>query len=322
MQQQFPSFIVDAFTTERFAGNPAAVCLIPQVLADVDYQKIAAEFNLSETAFPVPIGFTDYKTCSQFNLRWFTPKTEVPLCGHATLATSHVIFNEIGNINDEIKFNTKSGVLVVRKSGNGPALEMNFPQYELTSVKFSHAENQLRGILSEFHAPPYLCDIVKCVFPAETIVESVAYSALAKKLLIVIDPNTTKFELEAIKIDSARMLQLHDGSFVRGIAITVKPTSAINQGFTNSLNEPYDYACRYFAPWVGIEEDPATGSAQCALAPLWAAITKSNKLYAFQSYPGRGAEFHLSLIDDRVNIVGTSVTVMSGQITLNDPKFY
>lgn len=110
--------------------------------------KIAAEFNLSETAFPVPIGSTDFKTCSQFSLRWFTPKTEVPLCGHATLATSHVLFNEVGNVNKEIKFDTQSGVLIAKRDEKGN-VEMNFPEYDLASVKFNDTPNPLQGIFSE-----------------------------------------------------------------------------------------------------------------------------------------------------------------------------
>ncbi|KIH60943.1 phenazine biosynthesis-like protein, partial [Ancylostoma duodenale] len=94
MVEKHSTYIVDAFTSERFAGNQAAVCLIPRVLRDEEYRKIAAEFNLSETAFPIPTN-GDFKTASTFTLRWFTPTTEVPLCGHATLATSHVLFNEI-----------------------------------------------------------------------------------------------------------------------------------------------------------------------------------------------------------------------------------
>ncbi|UMM29024.1 hypothetical protein L5515_011591 [Caenorhabditis briggsae] len=316
MPENYPSFIVDAFTSKSFAGNPAAVCLIPQVLKDEAYLKVAAEFNLSETAFPVPIGPFDFKQCSQFSLRWFTPKTEVPLCGHATLATSHVLFNEIGNVNTEIKFDTQSGVLIVKKDESGN-VEMDFPEYDLTSIKFNDTPNPLQGILSEFEAPPFLLNIIKCAVPAEMSIESVVYSSKSKKLVIVVDPETTKFELESLKTDNSKMLELHDGSFVRGLAITFCPSNPLTQGFTDSSNEPYDYVCRYFAPWVGIDEDPATGSAQCVMGPFWSIMLGKRELYALQAFPGRGAQFRVRLRDDRVVLNGPSVTILRGEIALN-----
>ncbi|CAL2040651.1 unnamed protein product [Caenorhabditis brenneri] len=316
MAKNYPSFIIDAFTKDSFAGNPAAVCLIPKVLKDEEYLKISAEFNLSETAFPVPIGTSDFKNASQFSLRWFTPKTEVPLCGHATLATSHALFNEIRNVNDEIKFDTLSGVLIAKRDESGN-VEMNFPEYDLTSIKFNETPNPLHGILSEFEAPSFLLNIIKCVVPAEMSIESVVYSSQSKKLIVIVDPETTKFELESVKIDSSKMLELHDGSFVRGFAITLHPSNPVAQGFTDSSKEPYDYVCRYFAPWVGIDEDPATGSAQCVMGPFWSIMLAKHELYALQAFPTRGAQFRILLRDDRVVLNGPSVTILRGEIALN-----
>ena len=113
-------------------------------------------------------------------------------------------------------------------------------------------------------------------------IESVVYSSKSKKLIIVVDPETTKFELESVKIDSSKMLELHDGSFVRGLAITFSPSNPSSQGFKDPSNEPYDYVCRYFAPWVGIDEDPATGSAQCVMGPFWSIMLGKHELYALQ----------------------------------------
>ena len=188
MAKNYPSFIVDAFTTQSFAGNPAAVCLIPQVvsllfdmnkrskeefqkLKDEEYLKISSEFNLSETAFPVPIGPLDFKQCSQFSLRWFTPKTEVPLCGHATLATSHVLFNEVGNVNEEIKFDTQSGVLIVKRGDSGN-VEMDFAEYDLTSMKFNDTPNPLHGILSEVSFRPKSLSKYKVISVRSSILPS------------------------------------------------------------------------------------------------------------------------------------------------------
>ncbi|EYC43799.1 hypothetical protein Y032_0480g2234 [Ancylostoma ceylanicum] len=358
MVEKHPTYIVDAFTSERFAGNQAAVCLIPRVLRDEEYRKIAAEFNLSETAFPIPTN-GDFKTASSFTLRWFTPTTEVPLCGHATLATSHVLFNEIGNESAEIKFATKSGELIVQRRDHGH-VEMDFPQYHIAVVRFIGAPNPLSKLFSEFDAPSHINDLIDCIIPSSINVESVAYASEAKKLIIVVDKQTTKqtffpnivrteksrmfyageranhseamtnircfsFELSEITTKNCNKMKAldPDGDFVRGVLVTLAPANAKIQGFTDCEDEPYDYVCRYFAPWVGINEDPATGSAQCALAPFWAAVLGKPVLYAFQSYPNRGAQFRLQLRDsNRLALLGKSVTVLQGQLFLNEAVFY
>uniref|UniRef100_A0A7I4YIX2 Phenazine biosynthesis-like domain-containing protein n=1 Tax=Haemonchus contortus TaxID=6289 RepID=A0A7I4YIX2_HAECO len=323
MEQKYTTFIVDAFTAERFTGNQAAVCLIPRVLRDGEYQKIAAEFNLSETAFPIPTD-GDFHTASKFSLRWFTPTAEVPLCGHATLASSHVLFNEIGNESSTITFATKSGNLVVRK-GARKQVEMDFPQYNVTAIQFHGKPSSLANIFPEFRAPPHLHELIQSFIPKIIRVEAVAYASAAKKLIIVIDKETTNFELSQITAMRAeRMVKLDpEGEFTRGVVVTFAPLHAMSQGFVDSEAEPYDYVCRYFAPWVGIMEDPATGSAQCALAPLWGAVLQKRSLYAYQSYPNRGAQFRINLCDSgRVSILGQSVTVLQGQIHLNEAIFY
>lgn len=321
MTEHYPSYIVDAFAKKRFTGNPAAVCLIPQIKKDEEYLKIASELNVSETAFPVPIGTSNYKTCSQFTLRWFTPTSEVPLCGHATLATSHILFNEIGNSNKELKFDTQTGILVVRRDESGN-VELNLPEYDLTSIKFHHTTNPLHGIFSEFKAPSFLFDIVKCIVPTEMIIESCVYAAKPRVLVVVVDPLTTKFELEAVKVDVPKILQIPNNGFLQGIALTLRPKNALIQGFTDSYDEPFDYASRYFAPWVGINEDPATGHAQCAMGPYWSKMTGKTELYALQAFPTRGGIFRLRFHDGRVILNGPSVTVLRGEITLDEPTFY
>lgn len=314
MAKTCPSFIVDAFTTVSFAGNPAAVCLIPRILEDREYRKIAAEFNLSETAFPIPTGPSlDYKHSSTFSLRWFTPKTEVPLCGHATLATSHVLFNEIGNVNEELHFETKSGVLTVKKNDNG-SVAMNFPRYDLVSIRFNEMMNTMNGVFAELDAPSFLFDVIKCVISNKISIESVIYAPKLGVVVVIIDPDTTKSEFEAFQLNAPRALELHDGSFVRGLAISLQPFNPVAQGFLDSSNEPFDYACRYFGPWDGVNEDPATGSAQCVIGPFWGTVSKKNELYGFQAFPTRGAQFRLQLQEDRVILNGHAVTVVRGEM--------
>ncbi|KHJ97177.1 phenazine biosynthesis protein, PhzF family [Oesophagostomum dentatum] len=323
MSEKYPTYIIDAFTSERFAGNQAAVCLIPRVLRDEEYRKIAAEFNLSETAFPIPID-GDFQTASKFSLRWFTPTTEVPLCGHATLGTSHILFHEVGNTSSAITFGTKSGELVVKKKGHD-SVEMDFPQYAITSVRFVGATNPFAKFFSEFDAPAHLHDLIECIIPSTINVEGVAYASEAKKLIIVVDKQTTNFEFAEISTTQCPKMKAldPDGNFIRGVIVTLAPANAKNQGFTDSKDEPYDYVCRYFAPWVGITEDPATGSAQCALAPFWSPILGKRDLYVYQSYPNRGAQFRVQLRDsNRLSLVGESVTVLKGELYLNEAVFY
>ncbi|AUS05713.1 PhzF family phenazine biosynthesis protein [Pseudotamlana carrageenivorans] len=121
-------FTVDAFTDTPFCGNPAGVCILERALSNKDYLKIAQEVNLSETAFVVPKGET-------FLLRWFTPKNEVDLCGHATLATAKILFDKLQMPNKVLEFETKSGILKVEKKDT--VLQMNFPLGQLKPLQES-----------------------------------------------------------------------------------------------------------------------------------------------------------------------------------------
>ncbi|MTI22983.1 PhzF family phenazine biosynthesis protein [Fulvivirga sp. RKSG066] len=132
-----PIYQVDAFTSELFGGNPAAVCPLKKWLSDDLMQNIAGENNLSETAFFV-------KTDDGFHLRWFTPNTEVDLCGHATLATAHVIFNHLGYDQDEIQFESKSGLLTVSKQSG--KMTLNFPADNLKQIEITDAIIEGLGI--------------------------------------------------------------------------------------------------------------------------------------------------------------------------------
>ncbi|CAJ0587290.1 unnamed protein product, partial [Mesorhabditis spiculigera] len=309
-----PAFIIDAFTTKRFAGNQAAVCLFEKELPAGEYQQIASEFNLSETAYPVPLEEgKDFKTGSLFGLRWFTPATEVPLCGHATLATSHVLLNEIGNQNPALTFRTLSGDLIVKKGDNG-AVAMDFPQYEISSVPIQ-GSNRFESAFPKFEKEFDVAQLIEKLLPSGLTLAGVAYAPAAKKLIVVLDGSTTRAELEAIPRTSPLVDAHPSGEFVRGVIVTLAPIDAVKQGYADEQGTPFDYVCRYFAPWVGIVEDPATGSAQCALTPFWSRILKKDEFYALQAYPGRGAQFRLKLEDGgRVSIIGNSVTVLSGQI--------
>ena len=251
---------VDAFATRAFEGNPAAVCPLESWLDDGLLQAIAEENNLSETAFFVP-------SEKGFNLRWFTPVREVDLCGHATLAAAHVLFETFGYAGQAIAFETRSGELFVQRKG--ARLEMNFPACPPTPCELSEILAQGLGLrpLEVLAADDYLA-----VFDSEAIVR-------------------------AIKPDMALLGQLD----LRGVIVTA-PGSDV------------DFVSRFFAPKLGVHEDPVTGSAHCALAPYWAKRLGKNVLTARQA-SRRGGNIGCELKTDRVILSGSAVTVRTSDIT-------
>ena len=252
---------VDAFTTKVFQGNPAAVCPLEIWLEDDMLQAIAEENNLSETAFFVPIA-------TGFNLRWFTPSKEVNLCGHATLAAAHVIYEFMEFKDSVITFSTRSGDLYVRKQGK--LLQMDFPAYNINTIDNSEVFLKALGArpIKVFADEDYMV-----VFDSEATIRSIR-------------PN---FEL----------LSLLD---LRGVIVTA-PGSDV------------DFVSRFFAPKLGIPEDPVTGSAHCMLAPYWAEKLGKNILSAKQ-VSKRGGNISCEVKADRVVLSGNAVTFMVADITL------
>lgn len=259
-----PTYQVDAFTDRPFHGNPAGVCLLSEPKDAAWMQNVAMEMNLSETAFPVPRKDGDY------DLRWFTPAAEVDLCGHATLATAHVFWeNGILQPNAQGKFHTRSGLLTADRSGG--SIELGFPA-----------------------DPP-----VPIAAPGELL------SALG------IDANyvgQTRFDLfvegrdaQAIRESTPDFAALKRLG-VRGVVVTARTD-----------DEEFDFISRFFAPGVGIDEDPVTGSAHCALAPYWAVKLGRPELSGYQASK-RGGSVHVRLEGDRVRLAGRAVTVLRGEL--------
>jgi PhzF family phenazine biosynthesis protein len=250
---------VDAFATRAFEGNPAAVCPLESWLDDSLLQSIAEENNLSETAFFVP-------SENGFKLRWFTPVNEVDLCGHATLATAHVIFEILGYSKQAITFETRSGKLFVEKKGK--SLEMNFPA-----------------------CPPAPREI------SETLAEGLGQRPIevlaADDYMAVFDNETT---VRAITPNQTLLGQLD----LRGVIITAPGTDV-------------DFVSRFFAPKLGVPEDPVCGSAHCELAPYWANKLGKNILTAKQ-VSKRGGNITCEVKADRVFLSGRAVTFMEGEI--------
>ena len=260
---KIPIYQVDAFTSEVFSGNPAAVCLLDARIDDHRLQSIAAENNLSETAFLV-------KNDSGLDLRWFTPATEVALCGHATLASAFVLFNCLKWQDETIRFQTRmSGELTVAKRDD--LLEMDFPSRPPHTIKPPAGLKEALGV-----AP-------------EKILGS------EEDLLVVLDSEKAVRE---VRPDFAALERIP----CRGVIITAK-------------GDRSDFVSRFFAPRVGVPEDPVTGSAHCVLTPYWAGVLGKNNLHAFQ-VSKRGGELFCKLAGDRVKISGKAALYMEGTITI------
>jgi PhzF family phenazine biosynthesis protein len=263
---KIPLFYVDAFTSEVFKGNPAAMCMLESWLPDEILQSIAAEHNLSETAFVV-------KKDDFFQIKWFTPKAEVFLCGHATLATAHVLFKIYNYGSKPIRFESKSGILSVTQAPNG-LITLNFPAYELEPT---------------MHIPQ-LSDILGAEYKE-------VFNAESRHLLVLL--NSEK-DVQTLQPNFHDMIELPH----RSILVTAP-------------GKDCDYVLRYFAPKVGVNEDPVTGSAQCSLIPYWSKKLSKNKLVSKQ-LSERGGEIYGELAaDNRVNISGNAIIYMQGTINIS-----
>ncbi|GBO00431.1 Phenazine biosynthesis-like domain-containing protein, partial [Araneus ventricosus] len=232
----FPIYIVDAFTEHSFSGNPAAVCLIPPAddVGDDIKQKIAAEMNLSETAFPKILNDSDtFQNGKRFSLRWFTPSCEVPLCGHATLATAAVLLKECNNESQVIEFETLRGILKAVKAPNN-RIQIDLPAYESHPVNGKYDK------------------LVKAV-AKDLPVNEVVLSSDFKNLLIRLCDTVTRKEFESFKTNPTELLAAADGLI--GVIVTLKGS---NEECVDREGNHYDFVSRYFAPWSGVPEDPVT----------------------------------------------------------------
>jgi PhzF family phenazine biosynthesis protein len=276
-KQSIPIYQLDAFTDLPFKGNPAAVCLLGQKLGDNIMQAIAAEMNLSETAFVSSLENKPIKETTNFSLRWFTPKVEVPLCGHATLASAAVLFYEINLPINEITFETLSGKLIAIKDPNG--ILLNFPSNPPEPIE-----------------PPE--ELLKALGITEY--KNIANSKPAGKLLIQLE-NENAVKNVRPDFELMKSLPIYEG--IIGIIIT-------SEG-----KPPIDFISRFFAPWVGVNEDPVTGSAHTVLTPYWSKVLGKQEMTAYQASE-RGGKLVVQLHGDRVNLIGKAVMVLKGGLNL------
>jgi PhzF family phenazine biosynthesis protein len=261
-------FHVDAFTPTPFAGNPASVCLLGQPADDTWMKAVAAEMNLSETAFVVRDG-----AGADFQLRWFTPAVEVALCGHATLASAHTLWTEgLVPTHEAIRFHTtKSGVLTCTRVGD--VISMDFP------ARLERPADAPEGLAAALGVTP--------VYVGRNVDD----------YLVLVEDEAT---VRRVDPDFRALRALP----VRGIIVTAR-----------SSDPAFDFVSRFFAPAVGVDEDPVTGSAHCCLGPFWQGRLGKDQLTAYQASK-RGGVVSLRMAGDRVHLGGQAVTVTRGDLAV------
>jgi PhzF family phenazine biosynthesis protein len=252
-------FQVDAFTNRPFTGNPAAVCLLDDPGDPAWMQDVAREMNLPETAFL-------QKQADGYSLRWFTPLVEIDFCGHATLASAHMLWEQ-GHLltGEQARFHTKSGLLTAERRGEW--IELNFP------AKPAEAVEGMPGLQEALGVPPV----------------SIGMSEF--DCLVEVESEMVVRELQP---DIAQLATIP----VRGIIVT-----------SQASTPGYDFVSRFFAPRVGIPEDPVTGSAHCVLAPFWSNRLERKELTGYQA-SARGGTVRVRLDGTRVQLGGQAVTVL------------
>jgi PhzF family phenazine biosynthesis protein len=257
---------VDAFSAVPFKGNPAGVCIMDSEISTHRMQNLAMEMNLAEIAFVHPLE-------DGFKLRFFSPKTEITLCGHATLSASHILYETgIVDSHDEIKFTCKASELKARKKGNW--IIMDFPSYKISKIDNKEEFKTITGI-----------------DPLELYKTNAGwYLALMRN----------ESDVKSLKphFESMRNSKFGD------IMVTAETD-----------DQKFDFCVRCFAPGVGIDEDPVTGSAHCALVPFWKMKTGRNDFISHQ-VSRRGGILKVSMKNDRVEISGHAITVFRTEVLI------
>jgi PhzF family phenazine biosynthesis protein len=263
---KLPLYQVDAFAARPFKGNPAAVCLLDAPRPDSWMLSLAQEMNLSETAFLLPQG-------EDYSLRWFTPAVEMDLCGHATLASAHVLF-ETGRLAPEstARFHTRSGLLTAVQAQGW--IEMDFPSGPVEPAV------PLPGLVEALGVKPNFC-------------------------------GKAADDFYLLELDSEDDVRRAQPDFNR-----LKAVENMHGAIITSLAQTggYDFVSRFFAPHLGINEDPVTGAAHTHLVPYWAARLGRTTFSAYQASP-RGGDLRLRLTGERVRIAGQAVTIFSTEIS-------
>ncbi|WP_163515897.1 PhzF family phenazine biosynthesis protein [Gelidibacter japonicus] len=264
------TYIIDAFTEELFKGNQAAVCFLENVLDETTMLNIAREYGFSETAFVIK------QNTGSFSIRYFSPKKEIPLCGHATLASSKAIFTEYKGLY-HITFHTHIGDTLKISQTNGK-IEMKFPLHQTETTEFNDEIRKALGI--------------------NEILNS-RYNSFHNMLLLELESSK---ELENLMPDFSVLR--HIETTISGVLVTAK-----------SIRQNFDYEYRYFFPWSGADEDPVTGGVQSFLAKYWSDKLNKDKMNAFQCSK-RSGSMEVELKEKSVLIRSNAVIFTTGTIYL------
>lgn len=276
-----PYYRVNAFTKSAFGGNPAGVCPLEKWLPDELMQKIAAENNLSETAFFVRDG-------DKLQLRWMTPTVEVNLCGHATLATAAVLFFELGYKGERVEFETRSGIVAAARRGD--LVELDFPVWR-----------------------PKACAVPKGLGEALRLTEGNAANEESRESQTVY-PRRGPKEVFCVARDYIAVFDSEQA--VRSLAPDMEALAKVDRCvIATARGKDCDFVSRFFGPTVGIPEDPVTGSAHCGLIPFWAERIGKTEMFARQ-ISKRGGELYCRLDGERVKIAGNAVVYQRGEIVV------
>tara|TARA_Y100000814_G_scaffold226060_1_gene169999 strand:+ start:434 stop:1228 length:795 start_codon:yes stop_codon:yes gene_type:complete len=261
----FRLFHVDAFTQFPFSGNPASVCVLPSPADETWMQRVASEINLSETAFICK------KDSGSYFLRWFAPKGEVDLCGHATLASAHVLWNEgLHPYEQKIRFVTNSGIISCKTSENW--IQMKFPVIEFEEKDLP------KGIVDSIGIVPKFC--------AKTSLNDFLLEVESEDVLKDLNPNFQKLqELEC-----------------RGLIVTA-----------SSGDNDFDFLSRFFAPSIGIDEDPVTGSSHCSLGTFWS-DKLSKKILIGKQISEREGIIKVCIEQNNIILSGQAVTLIRSEL--------
>lgn len=303
--QKIPFYQVDAFAPKSFSGNPAAVFLCDEVLTNEQYLNIAREMYLPETTFLRPLfdnlptnlsvektnkEAQNWKTATLFEVRWFMVDEETNLCGHATLAAAHVIFEEIQSIHTEVSFRTRSGDLLIKKEdfeGEANYIKMQFPVAQIFEEKIPES------------------NLLKSLGIQNQKINSSVYIPEKQTWILEFE---SREELENLNPNFEELVKNEYQHSIKKVGITVKG----NSEFSKNDGKEYDFISRCFCPWIGIDEDALSAVSHGLFAKFWQSKLNKTSFFAYQASK-RGGEIHLELLkNNQVLLIGKGITTLEG----------
>eukprot|EP00095_Tigriopus_kingsejongensis_P011804 snap_masked-scaffold71_size417697-processed-gene-2.6 protein:Tk11804 transcript:snap_masked-scaffold71_size417697-processed-gene-2.6-mRNA-1 annotation:"hypothetical protein LOTGIDRAFT_111801" len=296
MWNKFPALREAPLKRMASSGNPTAVCPLLVDLSEDIKQKIGTEMNRSGTGFIIPQGVSNasnecFATCSLFTIQWFSPTMEVPVCGHGTLAAAKVLMDKYGNDNSSITFQTRTcGDLIVSQRENGKIC-LSLPNSP-PDVSISDSDVGMHQLIQA------------CI--GNRIWVRAQFSPYANNCLVIqIEEELDQWEFSSIPVDTSQMTSIDTQGRVEAVIMTCQAP----------LDSGYDFFSRYFCPWMGIPEDPVTGSAHSVLGPFWQGILGKSHLKARQCSQ-RSGEMELMVGEDRTELIADACLVMEGYMSI------